>query len=249
MKTFPLVELYSGNLKTHLSSKLSVVVWFPELNTIGENDPKLALIRTVFNELWTKLNSKYLCKTFAFQKNDQNSLISLINEDHINEDHISMSDDGQVLASIEFFNEDEFTSEEASELETEFLLALDPIAKKAGLEYSLFGTLLAQELVHHDVKMINAGPLFDGGTANKCGNCHQCLKHQVVHFGPIEVSESMARMILCPECGNKRCPKANDHRHECTGSNEPGQAGSAYPDIFSNTESSPCPGTCSKATN
>jgi hypothetical protein len=36
------------------------------------------------------------------------------------------------------------------------------------------------------------------------------------------------RMILCPTCGNKRCPKANDHRNECSGSNEPGQKGSAY---------------------
>ena len=36
------------------------------------------------------------------------------------------------------------------------------------------------------------------------------------------------RMALCPTCGNKRCPKANDHRNECTGSNEPGQPGSAY---------------------
>ena len=36
------------------------------------------------------------------------------------------------------------------------------------------------------------------------------------------------RMALCPDCGNKRCPKANDHRNTCTGSNEPGQKGSAY---------------------
>lgn len=36
------------------------------------------------------------------------------------------------------------------------------------------------------------------------------------------------RMALCPDCGNKRCPKANDHRHACTGSNEPGQKGSAW---------------------
>ena len=36
------------------------------------------------------------------------------------------------------------------------------------------------------------------------------------------------RMALCPACGNKRCPKANDHRNTCTGSNEPGQPGSAY---------------------
>lgn len=37
------------------------------------------------------------------------------------------------------------------------------------------------------------------------------------------------RMALCPTCGNKRCPKANDHRNACTNSNEPGQPGSAYP--------------------
>ena len=37
------------------------------------------------------------------------------------------------------------------------------------------------------------------------------------------------RFVVCPDCGNKRCPHANDHRHACTGSNEPGQEGSAYP--------------------
>ena len=36
------------------------------------------------------------------------------------------------------------------------------------------------------------------------------------------------RMVLCPECGNKRCPRATDHRNACSGSNELGQAGSAY---------------------
>ena len=35
-------------------------------------------------------------------------------------------------------------------------------------------------------------------------------------------------MVVCATCGNKRCPHANDHRNECTGSNEPGQPGSAY---------------------
>lgn len=37
-----------------------------------------------------------------------------------------------------------------------------------------------------------------------------------------------AIMILCPVCGNKRCPKATHHDHACTGSNEPGQPGSSY---------------------
>lgn len=35
-------------------------------------------------------------------------------------------------------------------------------------------------------------------------------------------------MVLCPTCGNKRCPHATDHRFACTGSNEPGQYGSDY---------------------
>lgn len=37
-------------------------------------------------------------------------------------------------------------------------------------------------------------------------------------------------MIVCPECGNKRCPRATYHgvNHPCTASNEPGQPGSVY---------------------
>lgn len=37
------------------------------------------------------------------------------------------------------------------------------------------------------------------------------------------------RFVVCPDCGNKRCPRANDHRDACAGSNEPGQEGSVYP--------------------
>jgi len=41
-----------------------------------------------------------------------------------------------------------------------------------------------------------------------------------------------ARFILCPDCGNKRCPKATHHTHACTGSNEPDQLGSFYGDTL-----------------
>ena len=44
---------------------------------------------------------------------------------------------------------------------------------------------------------------------------------------PVTISDM--RFVVCPECGNKRCPHANDHRNACTGSNEPGREGSAYP--------------------
>ena len=37
-----------------------------------------------------------------------------------------------------------------------------------------------------------------------------------------------SRMIVCPLCGNKRCPKATYHDNECGKSNEPGQLGSWY---------------------
>lgn len=49
--------------------------------------------------------------------------------------------------------------------------------------------------------------------------CHTCR--------PVTISDM--RFVVCPECGSKRCPKANDHRNACSGSNEPGQDGSAYP--------------------
>lgn len=53
-------------------------------------------------------------------------------------------------------------------------------------------------------------------TSTKCW-CRTCR--------PVTISDM--RFVVCPECGNKRCPHANDHRHACTGSNEPGQEGYA----------------------
>lgn len=41
-----------------------------------------------------------------------------------------------------------------------------------------------------------------------------------------------SRMILCPICGNKRCPHATFHENPCSGSNAPGQPGSDYPDLW-----------------
>ncbi|MCC8228794.1 ead/Ea22-like family protein [Enterobacter mori] len=55
-------------------------------------------------------------------------------------------------------------------------------------------------------------------TSTKCW-CHTCR--------PVTISGM--RFVVCPDCGNKRCPHANDHRNACTGSNEPGQEGGAYP--------------------
>ncbi len=56
-----------------------------------------------------------------------------------------------------------------------------------------------------------------------CGACHECLDALQTPY------EKMFRhMILCPQCGNKRCPKATSCALDCTNSNEPGQPGSVY---------------------
>lgn len=70
-----------------------------------------------------------------------------------------------------------------------------------------------------DVWGVKYIPLTGNSPVIPDGWCHTCR--------PVTISDM--RFVVCPECGNKRCPHANDHRNACTGSNEPGQAGSAYP--------------------
>lgn len=51
--------------------------------------------------------------------------------------------------------------------------------------------------------------------------CHTCY--------PICATDPQSMfMRLCPDCGNKRCPKATNHQHACTNSNDPDQIGSVY---------------------
>ena len=54
------------------------------------------------------------------------------------------------------------------------------------------------------------------GAELKGHDCLQCFK---------DAGDRPRIMILCSTCGNKRCPKAEDHRYKCTGSNEPDQVG------------------------
>ncbi|MCP4991945.1 MAG: hypothetical protein GY928_39610 [Colwellia sp.] len=67
---------------------------------------------------------------------------------------------------------------------------------------------------------------------HKC-ECHKCIEKYGIKTGRgngffDRLPLSATKMILCPMCGNKRCPKASDHRLDCTGSNNIGQAGSIY---------------------
>ena len=67
--------------------------------------------------------------------------------------------------------------------------------------------------------------------------CHKCIKDNglVSESFDSTIDEifknlplSATKMILCGYCGNKRCPKASDHRLDCTKSNLAGQDGSVY---------------------
>lgn len=58
----------------------------------------------------------------------------------------------------------------------------------------------------------------------KCGQCYDCLDD---YNSGIE-NPVLYMMIVCKECGNKRCPHGTNHRYKCTNSNEPGQPGSRY---------------------
>lgn len=61
---------------------------------------------------------------------------------------------------------------------------------------------------------------------NEQCRCCACIRERgdTIHGLPRELCE----FIVCQTCGNKRCPHATNHRHACTGSNEPGQPGSIY---------------------
>ena len=61
--------------------------------------------------------------------------------------------------------------------------------------------------------------------SKECG-CYRCMD---MKFDPItNVPLTVNHFIVCPDCGNKRCPKGTDHTLACTNSNDPGQEGSRY---------------------
>lgn len=58
--------------------------------------------------------------------------------------------------------------------------------------------------------------------------CYECNKDIKVSNQVWGLTVPAVTMILCPDCGNKRCPRATDHRLSCTDSNDSGQLGSRY---------------------
>jgi hypothetical protein len=70
-------------------------------------------------------------------------------------------------------------------------------------------------------------PIVGCGVCLWCRNEQRRAAHALKPNGP----EPYPPMTLCPDCGNKRCPKASHHDHGCTRSNDPGQSGSVYGDF------------------
>lgn len=111
---------------------------------------------------------------------------------------------------------DEMTYEQAREITSKksFLVDRDSPASlfAAGYNACRMDVYLAAPAVQAEQLSGNAEQV------TKCW-CHTCR--------PVTMTDM--RFVVCPDCGHKRCPHANDHRNACTGSNEPGQEGSAYP--------------------
>ena len=72
---------------------------------------------------------------------------------------------------------------------------------------------------------IKCDPIAAGLVAQyKCW-CYDCLA-KIRDSNGLPVT--MSTFIVCPDCGNKRCPRATDHDLDCTNLNDSGQKGSRY---------------------
>lgn len=61
-----------------------------------------------------------------------------------------------------------------------------------------------------------------------CGYCHNEYGNVMADLDPERSRLWSLPFIVCPDCGNKRCPRATYHGHDCNWSNDPGQSGSMY---------------------
>lgn len=79
-----------------------------------------------------------------------------------------------------------------------------------------------------EAELHNAHVAGQEGSACACSSCEPALTSIYEAAGIERANPTLSRMILCPECGNKRCPRATHHDNACTRSNAPGQVGSNY---------------------
>lgn len=83
----------------------------------------------------------------------------------------------------------------------------------------------------HEPALESAAPVMPGsGDCVVPPDCYRCGEERDDAYAGL-LGWATIHMFVCPDCGNKRCPRATDHRHDCTASNEPGQPGSRFPAI------------------
>lgn len=96
---------------------------------------------------------------------------------------------------------------------------LDALRRRADY-YAELEAMTPEQRAEHDAGIAEFKAMLGSAPATHDCQCRTCR--------PVTMND--VRFVVCPECGNKRCPHANDHRNSCTGSNAPGQDGSAYPE-------------------
>lgn len=72
------------------------------------------------------------------------------------------------------------------------------------------------------------------GLAPGC-RCETCQDAALAHLSPADRFRASSILIVCPDCGNKRCPHATHHDNKCTNSNLHGQTGSSYASTIPHT--------------
>lgn len=88
-------------------------------------------------------------------------------------------------------------------------------AKGCMIDYDIDGNVIGIEILSLPYFPYSCG----------CITCDEAWRKQ---FPYTDSRRTAVYMILCPECGNKRCPRATLHSNPCTRSNEPNQEGSVY---------------------
>lgn len=95
---------------------------------------------------------------------------------------------------------------------------LDALRRRADY-YAELEAMTPEQRAEHDAGIAEFKAMLGSAPATHDCQCRTCR--------PVTMNDM--RFVVCQECGNKRCPHANDHKNSCTGSNDPGQDGSAYP--------------------
>lgn len=76
-------------------------------------------------------------------------------------------------------------------------------------------------LYGEDLTMTDTGTAFifwTPGDTCPCSECDERVGH-MIEANPEIGWWAGSGMIVCPDCGNKRCPQAKNHEYKCTRSN------------------------------